>query len=551
VVAKPFLVALAASSGLSVFLGAAIAAPPGAAPSARAATTSRVVVVGARSVPADVLERAARQAASNISDPAAATRAAAAAVVREYRRRGFPVAQVVESAPQPDGSLRLTVAEGVVRRILLRGNRKTRSGTIVAALATRPGDVYREDRAQDDRNRLARLGIFEDVTIAPASPGELEREEAQARQAAGPDASSPATPPAAPPSVAVAASADEDTVGLVDVIVRVRERRTGNIAAALGFGGRSGLIGYADASETNFAGRAQRVSLQFQRFSRTYFDERDGVLREEDARAAYSLSYFAPFLGARSTAIGVDVYDKNTIFQPLFGAEDETLRTYERRRGATLRVGRQPGPRGVSAFVTVRRDQVGYDPIPLRLDPPLGELADADATVGALGLEVAWDTRDALLNPATGFYASLAYETRPATLAATVRLIAPCWICGPICPCSAGPPGRVAPRAGCAPVKPAALRAPPRTPAIRPRRPARLRRPKTAPGAAATLGRCWPRACWAARPAATCPCPNSSSSAATICFAATICTRSGAPAWCSPRLKGASRLRPGFRVRCS
>ena len=34
-----------------------------------------------------------------------------------------------------------------VRRIVLKGNNKTRAATLLAALETRPGDVYREDRA--------------------------------------------------------------------------------------------------------------------------------------------------------------------------------------------------------------------------------------------------------------------------------------------------------------------------------------------------------------------------------------------------------------------
>ena len=358
---------------------------------ARQTAAPVITLVGVRSVSVAALEQAARQAVAGIapSDASARTRAAADAVVREYRRRGFTVAQVVASDVQADGTLRLTVAEGVVRRVLVRGNRRTRASTIRAAVSLRPGDVYREQRADDDRDRLARLGIFEDVTIAPASPGEEEE-----------------APPT--PNTGDTGGADEDTVGLVDIVVRVRERRTGNVAATLGFGEHNGLVGYVDVSETNVAGSAHRASVQWQRFGRVRLED-DGTLREEDARSAYSVSYFVPFLGQSSTALGIDVYNKNTIFQPLFGSEDETLRTYERRRGATVRVGRQLG-RGVSLFARARRDDVGYDEIPFRLDPPFAELDRAEATVGAVGFELASDTRDALFNPRRGAFASLVYE---------------------------------------------------------------------------------------------------------------------------------------------
>ncbi len=370
-------------------------APPVAAPSQPPRT---ILFVGVRSVPVAALEEVARQAlisASAAESVAAARRAVGDAVVREYRRRGFPAAQVISIELGEIVPPRITVAEGVVRRIVVKGNRKTRTTTLLAALEIRAGDVYREDQAARDRDRLGRLGIFEDVNIAPVSPDE----EAANAEANGADAVDKA-PPAAP--------AAEDTVGLIDVLVRVRERRTGNVAATLGYGDRAGLVGYVDISETNFAGRAQRVSAQWQRFGRARLDE-NGFLRQEDARSAYNVSFFAPFLGSSGYAFGADVYDKNTIFQPLFGSDEETLRSYERRRGATVRAGRALG-RGVSLFLSARRDEVGYDAVPFYLDPPIGEILEANATVGALGIEFTTDARDTLLSTTRGYYGSLLFE---------------------------------------------------------------------------------------------------------------------------------------------
>ena len=373
-----------------------------------------VVVSGARSVaPAEVVQAATREVVGKRGDPAV-VRLAADAVTREYRSRGFLVAQVVSTDLTPDGTLRLVVAEGTVRRIVVRGNRKTRAATIRDAIVTRPGDVYREENIARDRDSLARLGIFEDVVIAPA-PTDVPADTPPARGAdanADPDADVPTSEETV---AAPLATAPEDTVGLVDVIVRVRERKTGNVAATLGYGSGTGLVGYLDLSEANFAGRAQRVSVQFQRltyrrFNNNRFDE------DEEARSAYSVSYFAPFLGRGRTAFGLDLYDKNTVFQPLFSGEDENLRTYETRRGFTARVGRQLG-QNLALFLTGRRDEVGYDldflsgDVADDLTPEeLDEVFDARDTVGALGLELIADARDAAANPRSGYRYSLAYE---------------------------------------------------------------------------------------------------------------------------------------------
>ena len=375
----------------ALLIAAACAAAPTAAqdtppPAVAGSAVSRVTITGARSVPEADLVGAALRAAANGTDSDAAIRAAAEAVVAEYKRRGFPVARVIATDLEADGTLRLTVAEGTIRSVVVRGNRKTRASTIRQTMETGPGDVYREEAVATDRDRLARLGIFEDVLVAPepVEPG-----------------------------------ADLSTVGLVDLVVRVKERRTGNLAATLGYSDRTGVLGYIDLSENNFAGRAQRVSVQFQRVTLGRIND-DDLFEEDKARSAFRASYFAPFIGRSRTAFGFEAYDQNTVFQPLFTGDNETLRTYERRKGFRVRAGRALG-RGLSLFGSVRRDRIGYDPLPLRLGPPPPGVSDADGTVGALGLELISDARDAAENPRRGHLYSLAYENAAGLLGGNFR----------------------------------------------------------------------------------------------------------------------------------
>lgn len=367
--------------------------PPAAAgPAVAGAAVGRVVVTGARSVPEADLAGAALRAAAGTTDNDAAIRAAAEAVVAEYKRRGFPVARVVATDLEADGTLRLTVTEGTIRNVVVRGNKKTRASTVRQAMETGPGDVYRDEAVAADRDRLARLGIFEDVLVAPepVEPG---------------DATS---------------VRDASTVGLVDLVVRVKERRTGNLAATLGYSDRTGVLGYVDLSENNFAGRAQRVAIQFQRVTLGRINDENDLFEEDKARSAFRASYFAPFIGRSRTAFGFEAYDQNTVFQPLFTGDNETLRTYERRKGFRVRAGRALG-RGLALFGSVRRDRIGYDPLPLRLGPPPPGVDEADGTVGALGLELISDARDAAENPRRGHLYSLAYENAAGLLGGDFR----------------------------------------------------------------------------------------------------------------------------------
>ena len=430
---RPLPVALAsASSSLTFAVGlslaaAAVGTPPAPARAAQeapeapqatqaAVVIKRVEVLGAREVSP---EKAAAAAKGVVGRPAEAgtIREAADAVRALYREGGMPLAQVVGTEVTPDGVLRLTVAEGAVRRVLIRGNGKTQARVIRAAVDMNPGDVYREDRVRDARNRLGRLGIFEEVVITPSfgdepesEDGEKKGEEAKAEGETKPaaEAGKPSPPPVAAGEVG-SSMPGESEVGFVDLVVRVKERRTGNIAATVGYTDGSGLVGFVDVSEENFNGSAQRLSAQWQRFNQATFTS-EGFLVDERARSAYEVSYLLPTLGPRSLTFNVSLYDKNTIFLPFFAVNQETIRSYEMRRGGTVRVGRGIG-NGITAFVSGRRDEVGYDRVPDHLDPPEAAIRDSFGTVAALGVGLLMDGRDDAVNPRRGFWRSLAFES--------------------------------------------------------------------------------------------------------------------------------------------
>jgi len=355
-------------------------------------------------------------------------RAAVNAVRELYRKRGYRMAQVVEADVTPDGTLTLQIAEGTIRHILIKGNSRTKTHTIRQSLSMHPGDVYQENQVQEDRDRLARLGIFEDVSITPRIPGADDSGKPSAGANSPPSApkepGAPVTPPAGTTPAAdgksnttptvVEPSAEplapvETNVGDLDLVVRVKETATVDVQASLAYSDGVGAVGFLNLTESNLAGTAQRIGVQWQRTAQATFRP-DGSIASSDARAAFGFGYEIPPLGPRGYTFGLDVYDNNTVFLPLFAGVQDTLRSYEERRGFRTQFGRQV-TNALALFVTARRDPVGYsNDVPASLVPSPEELSASFGIVGALGLKVVADGRDAADSPQRGYLHSVKFE---------------------------------------------------------------------------------------------------------------------------------------------
>ncbi|MBB6048524.1 BamA/OMP85 family outer membrane protein [Armatimonas rosea] len=369
-------------SHLLLFSGL-LGAAPALAQAQDAPRLTRIETAGVSVLPASLIAETARTVLKDKSLTPDTLRSAFEAIRALYLQRGYPLAQVVNYQLTPDGALTLTVAEGRIRRIVVEGIHHTRPFVVREALTLREGMVYRTDTVQQDKGRLGRLGIFSEVVVTGRLPEENE-------------------------------IADTDSLGQVDLVVRVKEAQTSNVAATVGYGDQSGLVGFVNLTDANLFGTAQQLSAQWQRFGRVFLDN-NGFLVQEDPRTAFDITLQRPSLGPKSLAYGVSIYDQNTIFLPTFGTPVETLRSYERRKGGKLQVGRPLG--GVwSAALTARHDSVGYDPVPSRLDPPVDALSRARATVGAVGFTVATDTRDRLDSPRIGSLNRLTFESAGSVL---------------------------------------------------------------------------------------------------------------------------------------
>lgn len=290
----------------------------------------------------------------------------AEAIQHLYEQKGYPLARVVGFDHQPDGTLVVRIAEGRISGVRVTGNRRTRSSAILRNLQLRPGEIYSLPKLQRERDRLGRLPYLKDVQVAPEPADEL---------------------------------------GQVLVNIIVDELNTAQFAAAIGYTSRRGLLGYLEFSDVNLFGGGQSLQLQWQRG--TFFYE--GGPDEGEQRQAYLLHYVEPGLTDWGLMVGITAYNLQSVFRPSFSQTDITLRTFERRRGYTLLLGRQWSDR-LQVLATFRNDEVDYDDAPSYL-LSFGQKVLNRGRVVAPGIQVQYDSRDNRMNPRRGFLVSGEWES--------------------------------------------------------------------------------------------------------------------------------------------
>src|SRR5688572_5417162 len=191
-------------------------------------------------VPNDVFDAASWESATN-------------SVRQAYANDGYIYSQVqpiVERRVTPDSThyvdLRWEVEEGapaVINRIEIIGNDYTTEMCIRDQLVILPGDVYNQQRLIQSWQSIGNLGFFE----TPIPPPDQRRANEQ---------------------------------GDIDLIFRVKEKRTGNVNFGASMGQGTGFGGFIGLDQPNLFGMCKRGALQWQfgryfnDFNLTYSDPR-------------------------------------------------------------------------------------------------------------------------------------------------------------------------------------------------------------------------------------------------------------------------------------
>jgi len=147
-------------------------------------------------------------------------------VEQTYHERGYVLARVTDVKDDPDGSVGLKINEGVIDKIEIAGNRRTKDFIIRNAIRAKAGAVYNEHQLTADLRKLYANGYFQDVkrSLSPSSQ-------------------------------------NPDHYVLK---VEVEEKRTASVGVGGGIDTVAGPFGSLNISDSNFQGRGQVLSFNSQ-----------------------------------------------------------------------------------------------------------------------------------------------------------------------------------------------------------------------------------------------------------------------------------------------
>ncbi|KVW93382.1 outer membrane protein assembly factor BamA [Thiobacillus denitrificans] len=240
-----------------------------------------------------------------------------------------------------------------VNRINVAGNTKTQDEVVRREIRQMEGAYYDAEKINRSRDRLNRLGYFNEVNIeTPAVSG---------------------------------------TTDQVDVNVSVAEKSTGNIMLGAGFSSSEGLVLSGSVSQSNVFGTGNRLSAQ---------------INSGSVNTVYSLSYTNPYYTLDGISLGYDLYRRDVDASSLDNVADYKTSTY----GAGMRFGLPINERDFISFgltyeqtslTTTATSGVQYDFV-----QEFGEDNDT------LRLDTSWarDTRNSFLFPTKGVFQRVAAE---------------------------------------------------------------------------------------------------------------------------------------------
>jgi len=243
-----------------------------------------------------------------------------------------------------------TVTEGsiaTVGRIIIKGNVKTRDGVIRRELRLNPGDRYDGEKLRRSKERLYNLGYFEEVTME---------------------------------------TVPSDQTSQRDLVVSVKEAKTGEFSFGGGFSSVDSFIGFAEIAQRNFdifnwptfVGGGQEMKLQVTAGTR---------------RRNFTLSFTEPWIFGRPYLFGFDLFHTTRTTGEGYSFE-------LRREGGDLRLGHTLGDYN-RVDMTYRLENVKVSNVSNNASSALKNELGSNL-ISAVRFEYTHDTRDNIFNPKKG-----------------------------------------------------------------------------------------------------------------------------------------------------
>ena len=281
-----------------------------------------------------------------------------------YFDRGYIFANVNEATALDSDNgkvaIKLDIVEGglaYVDKVKIQGNTRTKDKVIRRELKMSPGDRFDGSKLRRSKERLSNLGYFEDVSF------DIE---------------------------------DTDTYDRKDLVVQVKEAKTGTFSFGGGFSTVDKIVGFVEIEQRNFdfmnwptfTGGGQQLSLRAETGS---------------TRNNVRLSFTEPWLFDRPISAGFDVFRTERDRE-----EDVGFAYDEERIGGALRLGKQFSEY-LTGGVTYRLENVTIENFEAGVSADL--LAEAgENTVSLVGFTASNDHRDSFINPTKGLLVSGGFD---------------------------------------------------------------------------------------------------------------------------------------------
>ena len=290
------------------------------------------------------------------------------AIEAYYHGLGYILAKVSDVSISPDNVLTLTVSEGILEGVVVKGNQKTKTYVITRELTTKIGEPFNAKDARRSMQKIYNLGYFEDVNVK-LNPG---RE---------------------PNAVVMELS--------------VVEQKTGTFTLGGGYSSSDGLIGIIELADNNFRGTGDKAKIHWE------FGGAGGY-------GNYELTYTKPWLDDKQTSLTGSIYRLTYQYNDYgYQGDPNALRTtYNRTRMGYYFTWGRPSGEYVQNYITFKHERSIYadyvtGPVDYNnpTDPAYANyLKDNFGLTNSLILNRVFDNRDNIFNPTEGHRSSIAAE---------------------------------------------------------------------------------------------------------------------------------------------
>ena len=224
----------------------------------------------------------------------------------EYRSNGYILARVTDVHMEQDGTMQVTVNEGLVEGFKVKGNKKCKDYVITREMKLKPGKPFNAKDARRSMQRVYNLGYFEDVNVK-LNPGREPNS--------------------------------------VEVEIDVVEMNTGTFGIGAGYSNADGFVGMISIGDKNFRGTGDKINIRWE-------------FGGEDNKN-YDFSYTRPWLDDKETAATINLYDITNEYADYDINGDEIARYDKKRRGQELTFSRKTDNEFISNYITLKnRDDI-------------------------------------------------------------------------------------------------------------------------------------------------------------------------------------------------